>query len=114
MEIDYPTASASSTIEYGIDGDERCDRKSCSDGKAAYPFRSYSSGDAKPSRRELARLRVTLDVIRIIGSIDTASTVRAWFMGLSPELNDQSPAEAIAAGQDADTLAAARAYIRNS
>ncbi|WP_104118957.1 hypothetical protein [Arthrobacter sp. B1805] len=37
-------------------------------------------------------------------------TVRAWFMGMNGQLDDMSPAEAIAENRTREAMAAARAY----
>jgi hypothetical protein len=44
-------------------------------------------------------------------SQDSPRTVRAWFIGLNPQLGDVSPAEAIHDGQLKEALAAARAFM---
>jgi len=56
------------------------------------------------------RLRTTYEITRLLLEGDSAQTVRAWFIGLSPELGDVSPAEAIHEGQLREALAAARLF----
>ncbi len=56
------------------------------------------------------RLRTTYEITRILLESDSAPTVKAWFIGLSPELGDVSPAEAIHEGQLREALAAARLF----
>jgi hypothetical protein len=37
--------------------------------------------------------------------------VRAWFLGLNPQLDDQSPAQSIRIGEFRDVLVAAKAFL---
>lgn len=57
------------------------------------------------------RLRTAYEVAQLLLSDDSAQTVRAWFIGLNPELGDIAPAEAIHDGRLKDVLAAARAFM---
>jgi hypothetical protein len=41
---------------------------------------------------------------------ESAQTVRAWFLGMDPRLDDTSPAEAIREGRLKEAMAAARAF----
>ena len=43
---------------------------------------------------------------------DSAQAVKAWFIGLNPQLGDVSPAEAIHDGRLKESLAAARILCR--
>ena len=38
-------------------------------------------------------------------------TVRAWFVGLNPQLGDESPAAAVREGRTRDVLVAAKAFL---
>lgn len=42
---------------------------------------------------------------------DADPTIRAWFMGMNPQLDDVSPAEALAEDRFREVLAAARAFL---
>jgi hypothetical protein len=57
------------------------------------------------------RLRAAYEIVRLLLTGDAAQTVKAWFIGLNPELDDVSPAEAIRGGQLKESLAAARAFL---
>lgn len=57
------------------------------------------------------RLRAAYQVFRLVQSVEASPTVRAWFMGMNPQLDDKSPAEAIRDGESRDVMAAARAFI---
>jgi len=71
----------------------------------------WASGAHAPTHRDEQRLRNTLQVVELLSATDSPSVVRAWFMGMNPQLDDNSPAEAIAEGQMREVLAAARAYV---
>lgn len=57
------------------------------------------------------RLRTAYEIAHILLIEESPRTVRAWFIGLDPYLNDVSPAEAIAEGRQREALAAARAFL---
>jgi len=50
-------------------------------------------------------------VFQLLMSVESPHTVRAWFTGMNPQLDDLSPAEAVRGGQDRAALAAARAFV---
>jgi hypothetical protein len=57
------------------------------------------------------RLRTTYQIsLLLLGSQDSQHTVKAWFIGLNPLLDDESPAEAIRHDRLKDALDAARAF----
>ncbi len=56
------------------------------------------------------RLRTTYEIAQLLIGYDSAQTVKAWFIGLNPQLGDVSPAEAINEGRLKESLAAARAF----
>lgn len=58
-----------------------------------------------------ANLRVAFQVFRLIQTVDAPQTVRAWFMGMNPQLDDVSPAEALSEGAHREVMAAARAFV---
>jgi len=57
------------------------------------------------------RLRAAFQVFQLLVSVESPHTVRAWFTGMNPQLDDLSPAEALRGGQDRAVLAAARAFV---
>ena len=57
------------------------------------------------------RLREAYAVFQLIMSAESPHTVRAWFIGLNPQLEDESPVEAIAANRFREVAAAARAFV---
>jgi hypothetical protein len=57
------------------------------------------------------RLRCAFQVFHLVQSVESPHTVRAWFVGMNPQLEDASPAEAIAEDKFRDVMAAARAFV---
>lgn len=57
------------------------------------------------------RLRTAYEISLLLLEHDSPQTVRAWFIGLNPQLDDVSPAEAIREGRLKDALAAARTFV---
>lgn len=57
------------------------------------------------------RIRTAYQIFSLLKPVEASPTIRAWFMGMNPQLEDQSPAEAIAEGNLRETLAAARAFL---
>jgi hypothetical protein len=56
------------------------------------------------------RLRTSYEIAQLLLSGDSPQTVKAWFIGLNPQLGDTSPAEAIREGKLRESLAAARVF----
>lgn len=59
----------------------------------------------------LLPLRIAYQVIQMLEHHEADATIRAWFMGSNPQLDDMSPAEALHDGLNRETLAAARAFL---
>lgn len=61
------------------------------------------------------KLRLAYEIVQLLKSDGNSDqTIRAWFIGLNPHLDDDPPAEAIREGRLKETLAAARAFIAGS
>jgi hypothetical protein len=73
----------------------------------------YAKGSREPRLDVEERLRLAYQVFQIIVDSDSDHVARAWFIGLNPQLNDDTPADAIREGRYKDVLAAARAYINS-
>jgi hypothetical protein len=58
-----------------------------------------------------ARLRGAYQVFRLLMTQESPHTVRAWFVGLNPQLDDESPATAIGEGRMKDVMVAAKAFL---
>lgn len=59
----------------------------------------------------LLPLRIAYQVVKMLEPVEADATIRAWFMGSNPQLDDLSPAEALHDGLNRETLAAARAFL---
>lgn len=70
----------------------------------------WIAADAKPPMREMQLIRDTYQIVQVLTDVDPDEVVRAWFLGMNPQLEDESPVEALAAGRARDVLAAARAF----
>lgn len=57
------------------------------------------------------RLRVAYEVFEQLEVAEDSHTVRAWFIGMNPQLDDQSPVESIRDGAFREVYAAARAFL---
>lgn len=77
--------------------------------------RQWSEGARTPGDAAVQRLRLAYQVAALLAERDDPTVVQAWFQGLNPQLDDQSPARMLREG-DLDTagpqvLAAARAFV---
>jgi len=57
------------------------------------------------------RLRVAYEIAQLLIQFDSPRIVKAWFIGLNPQLDDVSPAETIREGHFKNALYAARAFV---
>lgn len=55
--------------------------------------------------------RSIYQVFRLLESGESDHTIRAWFIGMNPQLDDESPIEAVRSGRNKEVLAAARAFL---
>lgn len=61
------------------------------------------------------RLRLAFEIVQLFRAFESSDrTIRAWFIGLNPHLDDDPPAEAIHDGRLKEALAAARAFVAGS
>lgn len=74
----------------------------------------WVSGESKPSTEDERRLRNAYQVYALLSSEEGDHTIRAWFMGMNPQLEDNSPAEALAEDRARDVMVAARAFINGA
>jgi hypothetical protein len=56
------------------------------------------------------RLRTAYEVFLLLANYDSVNTVKAWFIGLNPQLGDEAPIDALREGRLRDVLSAARAF----
>lgn len=81
------------------------------DTKDAKNVGRWSRGEQAPRKDAEDRLRIAYQVFHLLQEKDSSHTVRAWFVGLNPQLGDESPATAIREGRHRDVLIAAKAFL---
>lgn len=71
----------------------------------------WAAGDTEPPAREEDLLRDAFQIAQVLGEVEPDEVIRAWFMGMNPQLGDESPIEALREGRIRDAMAAARAFV---
>lgn len=71
----------------------------------------WKEGKTQPNTEMERLLRATYEIFQRIGEEDSAHTARAWFIGMNPQLDDESPLEAICEGRFREVSAAADAFL---
>jgi hypothetical protein len=71
----------------------------------------WAQGVQAPRDEAERRLRAAFQIFHLLLSEESAHVTRAWFIGMNPQLNDDSPADAIREGRLKEALAAAKAFI---
>jgi len=56
------------------------------------------------------RLRTAYEIFLLLNNYDSVNTVKGWFIGLNPQLDDVAPIDAIRDGQLREAISAARAF----
>lgn len=72
---------------------------------------NWARGDQAPRPDAEKRLRTAFQVFQLLLGDDDAHTVRAWFIGINPQLDDVAPANAIRNNRLEDVWVAAQAYV---
>jgi hypothetical protein len=72
----------------------------------------WARGERTPHPETERRLRDAFQVTQLLLQHESAGTVRAWFLGMNPELDDQAPAMLVAE-HPKKVLQAARAFLAN-
>jgi len=55
----------------------------------------WAAGQRRPSSAVMTRLRTAYQVTALLGGVDSAGVVQAWFQGMNPDLEDMSPARVL-------------------
>lgn len=71
----------------------------------------WASGTSTPKTSAEKRLRDTYQIARMLSGTDDNHTIRAWFIGMNPQLDDETPSGALRDDRPRDVLAAARAFM---
>lgn len=71
----------------------------------------WADGTRAPQDAAEHRLREVFRIFHLLQEAESPHTVRAWFVGLNPQLDDESPATALSEDKFKDVLVAARAFL---
>jgi len=72
----------------------------------------WARGERAPHPETEQRLRHAFHISQLLLHEESAETVRAWFVGMNPDLDDQAPA-ILLAEHPHEVLAAARNFLAN-
>jgi hypothetical protein len=75
-------------------------------------FGDWATGDREPRGKNQEALRHLAHVYKLLAQVDDKHTIRAWFVGMNPMLNDDAPAELASQGKYRDLLIVARAFVQ--
>lgn len=81
------------------------------DVKTLHRWASGAVIDIRPESE--SKLRTAYEIVTLLLRFDAPETVRAWFIGMAPELDDISPARTIHEGRLQEAIGAARAFAAN-
>jgi hypothetical protein len=70
----------------------------------------WMAGQGPRGAADQRRIIDTVQIVELLLTNDSPSVVRAWFMGMNPQLDEENPAELLADGRARDVMAAARSY----
>ncbi len=73
----------------------------------------WSRGDRKPHPKAETRLRAAYHVVTVLAANESSDTIRAWFIGMNPELDDRPPALVIAE-DPIQVMRAARVFVAHN
>jgi hypothetical protein len=71
----------------------------------------WAKGSHTPGEANERRLRTAYHAFQLLLARDSQYTVRSWFLGLNPQLDDSAPLEAIRDDKLREVNVAARAFI---
>jgi hypothetical protein len=71
----------------------------------------WAKGENTPRPESEKRLREIYKIVQLIQTADSPYVVRAWLIGMNPQLEDEAPANVIREGRTRDALIAAKAYV---
>ncbi|MEE6283213.1 hypothetical protein [Georgenia sp. MJ170] len=80
-------------------------------GKNTQTVARWARGAQQPPQPDVERrLRGAFQIFQHLVETDSRHVIRAWFIGMNPQLEDRSPAELVAEGELRAAMAAARAF----
>ena len=71
----------------------------------------WAGGKSKPGAERERRLRAAYQVFQLLLEAEDEYVARAWFIGMNPQLDDETPSDCLRTGQTKDVMAAARAFL---
>jgi hypothetical protein len=71
----------------------------------------WARGKRQPHPDAEQHLRAAFQIAELLLQAEAPQTVRAWFVGMNPFLEDRSPALVIAGGDAVRVMQAARAFL---
>lgn len=71
----------------------------------------WAAGERSPRAEHERRLRCAYQTFQLLLAEESPHTVRAWFLGLNPQLKDHSPTQSIRDGDFRDVLVAAKSFL---
>lgn len=72
---------------------------------------AWINADQSPREASEQRLRAAFQVFHLLQEQDSSYVVRAWFIGLNPQLENDAPANVLREGRFRDVFLAAEAYL---
>ena len=77
----------------------------------------WAAGERTPGAGTQARLRLALQIALMIAAVDGAGVAQAWFQGMNPLLDDDSPGRLLREGGleevGPEVLGAARSFLQS-
>lgn len=70
----------------------------------------WSRGERQPHPETERRLRYAYQIVELLRQHESDTTIKAWFMGMNPDLDDRAPALVLAADPQR-VLQAARSFL---
>lgn len=71
----------------------------------------WAAGKRSPHPDNERRLRAAFQIFHMLQEAESPHTVRAWLIGLNPQLDDRSPATLIREDSTRDVLVAVKAFL---
>jgi len=82
------------------------------DVKDAKTITRWATGAVEEIRPESEqRLRAAYEIMTLLLRYEGQGTVRAWFLGMNPHLEDDAPADALREGRLQEALGAAKSFV---
>ncbi|WP_035780777.1 hypothetical protein [Arthrobacter sp. H14] len=80
-------------------------------GASPQTIERWRSASQAPTLHVERRMREAYAIFIKLSGKDASATIRAWFMGMNPQLDDVSPVEALRGDNYRDVAAAADAFL---